>query len=99
MRQAGEDVGLEAFDVDLGEGGAPCAAISASSVVTGTSMVRSQTWPSQPPAPSAALTKSVEAVVTVGLAELMCSVERAGLGAAGGFDQRDVARRRRRARG
>ena len=49
-------------------------AISASSVVQGTSMASSQAWPSQPPAPSAAATNSAEAVETVGLAELIRSV-------------------------
>ena len=51
----------------------------------------SQTWPSQPPAPSAARTNSSEAVVTVGLRELMCSVSVPACGAAGGLDQGDLA--------
>ena len=38
----------------LAKAGAPCSATSASRVVHGTSMVWSHTWPSQPPAPSAA---------------------------------------------
>ncbi len=51
--------------------GMPWRAISASSVVTGTLMLLSQLCPSQPGAPCEALTKSVEAVDTVGLSVLI----------------------------
>src|SRR6185312_13088264 len=56
--------------------GSPCAAISASSVVTGTSTEPSQIWSSQPAAPCAASTNAADAVETVGLAvfSLMVSV-------------------------
>ena len=72
----------------LAKAGCPCSAISASSVVQGTSTCVSQTWPSQPPAPSAAATKSREAVVTVGLAELTRSVTVPALLPAGRLEQR-----------
>jgi hypothetical protein len=55
----------------LANAGVPNWAISVSSVVHGTSTSASQSWPSQPPAPSAARMKSAEAVETVGLAELI----------------------------
>ena len=53
-------------------------------------MVWSHTWPSQPPAPSAALMKSAEAVDTVGLAELIRSVSLPDGRAARRFNQRHV---------
>ena len=43
---------LEALDVDLDEGRAPASRIRPSRVRQGTVTVASQTWPSQPPAPS-----------------------------------------------
>ena len=50
--------------------GMPWRAINASSVVSGTRMVRVQACPSQPGAPSAARTNAGDAVDTVGLARL-----------------------------
>jgi hypothetical protein len=54
--------------------GTPWRAISASRVVSGTSRVLLQAWPSHPRAPCAARKKSSDAVETVGLARLILSV-------------------------
>src|SRR3954471_8908499 len=55
----------------LMKAGAPCLAISISSVVTSTSANSPQCWVSQPEAPCAASTNAVEAVETVGLSTLI----------------------------
>ena len=80
---------LEALHVDLGEGRLRRARRSAHrGSCRAPRSAASHTWPSQPPAPSAAATNSAEAVETVGLAELIAQRQRAGALAAGRLDQR-----------
>ncbi len=77
VRQSGQRLRLEAFDVDLDEGGRPCARNQrVERRHRHADGFASSAGPPSRRAPSAALTKASEAVDTVGLSMLSLQIRR-----------------------